>query len=134
MLNYVSHELANKVYHLTKALETSQKIIKSLEEENSSLKETLDFLKEKDESLMYSTYWVMKDLLLKSRKDRVFFGVCGGIGTYISIDSSLIRIIFILGTLFSGSLLFWIYLILALVLKTEEWYIFLLILILVTIE
>lgn len=51
MLNYVSHELANKVYHLTKALEASKKIIESLEKENTTLKETLDLIKEKESFL-----------------------------------------------------------------------------------
>ena len=41
MKNYVADELANKVYHLTKALNQAESIIKVLEEENNSLKETL---------------------------------------------------------------------------------------------
>ena len=49
MLNYVSHELANKVYHLTKALETSKKIIETLEKENNYLKKTLEIVTEKEE-------------------------------------------------------------------------------------
>lgn len=62
----------------------------------------------------------MNTSLKKSSSDRVFFGVCGGIGQYTGIDSPMIRLGFIIGTIFTGSLLFWIYLILALVLKTEE--------------
>jgi len=49
MLNYVSHELANKVYHLTKALEASKKIIETLEKENNYLKQTLEIVREKEE-------------------------------------------------------------------------------------
>jgi hypothetical protein len=41
MKNYVADELANKVYHLTKALNTAESIIKVLEKENNSLKELL---------------------------------------------------------------------------------------------
>jgi hypothetical protein len=44
MLNYVSHELANKVYHLTKALDQTQKIVEVLEEENKTLKELIEKL------------------------------------------------------------------------------------------
>jgi phage shock protein PspC (stress-responsive transcriptional regulator) len=58
--------------------------------------------------------------LSKSRSDRVLFGVCGGLAKKFNIDSVLIRLGFIIGTIFTGSLLFWIYLILGLVLKTEE--------------
>lgn len=52
----------------------------------------------------------------KSKKDKVLFGVCGGIGKNIGIDSPLIRLLFIIGTIFSGSILFWIYLVLAIIL------------------
>jgi hypothetical protein len=41
MKNYVTDELVNKIYHLTKALNQTESIIKTLEEENNSLKETL---------------------------------------------------------------------------------------------
>jgi len=56
----------------------------------------------------------------KSLKDRVFFGVCGGIGNSIGIDSPIIRLAFIIGAIFTGTLLFWIYLLLAILLQTEE--------------
>lgn len=44
MKNYVSDELANKVYHLHKALEQAQEIILTLEQENRNLKEIVDQL------------------------------------------------------------------------------------------
>lgn len=58
--------------------------------------------------------------LTKSIKDRMIFGVCGGLGDYLSIDSSIIRIGFVIGTILTGSILFWIYLLLAIVLPTEK--------------
>lgn len=58
--------------------------------------------------------------LHKSNKNRVFLGVCGGLSESSGIDSAIIRLAFVLGAIFSGSLLFWIYLVLALVLPTEE--------------
>jgi len=58
--------------------------------------------------------------LSKTPKDRMIFGVCGGIGRYLSIDSSLIRIAFVIGTILTGSLLFWIYVLMAIVLPTQE--------------
>lgn len=58
--------------------------------------------------------------LTKSQQNKVFFGVCGGLGEAFNIDPVLVRILFILGTIFSGSLLFWIYLILGLILPTGE--------------
>jgi hypothetical protein len=60
------------------------------------------------------------DKLAKSNKDRMLFGVCGGLSKYSGIDASLIRIGFIIGTLFTGSLLFWFYLLLAFVLPTQD--------------
>jgi hypothetical protein len=41
MKNYVTDELINKVYHLTKALNQAESIIKNLEVENNNLKETI---------------------------------------------------------------------------------------------
>ena len=58
--------------------------------------------------------------LHKSNKNRVFFGVCGGIADNIGVDPAILRIGFLLGAIFTGSILFWIYLGLALVLPTEE--------------
>ena len=44
---FVTEELYNKVYHLTKALNTAESIIKILEKENDSLKQTLSLLSNK---------------------------------------------------------------------------------------
>ena len=49
MKNYVADELSNKVYHLHKALEQAQDIIKVLETENNNLKEVIKYLEEKPE-------------------------------------------------------------------------------------
>jgi len=38
----------------------------------------------------------------RSRTDRVIWGVCGGLGEYFNVDSTLIRILFIILTLGSG--------------------------------
>lgn len=58
--------------------------------------------------------------LMKSKNDRVFLGVCGGISKNIGIDAPIIRLGFILGTIFTGSILFWIYLLLGIILPVEE--------------
>lgn len=44
MKNYVADELANKVYHLHKALTQATEIISVLEEENKNLKDALNSL------------------------------------------------------------------------------------------
>jgi|LakMenEpi03Aug12_release.lakeMendotaPanAssembly.Ray.scaffolds.fasta_scaffold3356188_2 hypothetical protein len=44
MKNTVTDELINKVYQLTKALNTAESIIKTLEQENEGLKQTLSLL------------------------------------------------------------------------------------------
>lgn len=58
--------------------------------------------------------------LYKSNKNRVFLGVCGGIAESIGLDVSVVRLGFIAGAIFTGSILFWVYLIMALVLPTED--------------
>ena len=58
--------------------------------------------------------------LTRSYSDRMFFGVCGGLGKYLGIDSRIIRILAVFGTLASFSLIFWIYLLLAIALPNEK--------------
>jgi phage shock protein PspC (stress-responsive transcriptional regulator) len=57
--------------------------------------------------------------LIKSQKDKMIFGVCGGVSEYCGIDSSLIRIIFVLGSIITGSFLLFLYLLLAFILPKE---------------
>lgn len=57
--------------------------------------------------------------LIKSSKNRILFGVCGGLSQFTGIDASLIRLLFILGAIFTGSLLLWIYLLLGIILPKE---------------
>jgi phage shock protein C len=54
--------------------------------------------------------------LTKSQKDKMIFGVCGGLSEYTHLSSAIIRLGFIFGTILTGSILLWIYLILAILL------------------
>jgi len=56
--------------------------------------------------------------LYRSKKDRIIGGVCGGLGEYFSIDSTVIRILYILFALTGGAGIF-IYLILILIIPEE---------------
>jgi phage shock protein C len=58
--------------------------------------------------------------LHKSNKNRVFLGVCGGLSETLGLDVSIVRLGFVTGAIFTGSILFWIYLLLALVLPTDN--------------
>jgi phage shock protein C len=58
--------------------------------------------------------------LHKSKNNKVIFGVCGGISETTGIDVSLLRLGFLLGAIFTGSILFWVYLALAIVLPSNE--------------
>jgi|TARA_B100001094_G_scaffold211662_1_gene205622 phage shock protein C len=53
-------------------------------------------------------------------KDSKLFGVCCGLGRYMGIDPTLLRIAFIIGTIMTGSLLFWVYLVMAIAMPKEE--------------
>jgi phage shock protein C len=44
----------------------------------------------------------MKSRLMRSRRDAVIAGVCGGLGEYFNIDPVIVRLIFVLATLTSG--------------------------------
>lgn len=54
--------------------------------------------------------------LTKDIDNKMLFGVCSGLSNYTGIDTSIIRLGFVFGAIFSGSALFWIYLVLALIL------------------
>lgn len=58
--------------------------------------------------------------LTKSTDNKMIFGVCGGLSNWTGIDSSIIRLGFIVGAIFSGSILFWIYLLLGIILPNEK--------------
>ena len=55
--------------------------------------------------------------LHRSATNRVLAGVCGGIAEYLAVDPSLVRIAFVVGTLWGVGLL--IYIVLAIILPVE---------------
>lgn len=60
--------------------------------------------------------------LFKSRKDKKFAGVCGGIAKYLGVSSTVVRLIFVLSTLFFpvfNGLPLILYIVLAIVLNKE---------------
>lgn len=58
--------------------------------------------------------------LHKCKYNHKLFGVCCGLAKSLNIDVTLVRLCFVLGTIFTGSVLLWIYLLLALVLSDES--------------
>jgi phage shock protein C len=40
--------------------------------------------------------------LYRSRSDRMIFGVCGGLGKYLNIDATVIRVLYVLASLIFG--------------------------------
>lgn len=57
--------------------------------------------------------------LYRSNKDKIIWGVCGGLGEYFQIDSVIIRILFIL-MLFAGGTGFFLYIILAIMMPSSS--------------
>jgi phage shock protein C len=49
--------------------------------------------------------------LYRSRRDRQIGGICGGLGEYFNIDPTIVRVAAVAGFFLSGSLVFWAYLI-----------------------
>lgn len=62
----------------------------------------------------------MQKKLYKSRKDRKLSGVCGGLGQYFNVDSTLIRLIWILFVFFGGTGIL-AYLVCALIIPDEPY-------------
>lgn len=44
----------------------------------------------------------MKKLLYKSKKNKVFCGIIGGLGDYLNIDPTVLRLIWLLILVFTG--------------------------------
>lgn len=55
--------------------------------------------------------------LYRSRKDKMIFGVCGGLAEYFGSDSTVIRLIVALAAVCSCSVIFWVYLLCATIMK-----------------
>ena len=61
----------------------------------------------------------MTNKLYRSRTDRKLWGVCGGLAKYFNMDPTIVRVIAV-ASLFVGTLGFWIYLIMVLVVPLES--------------
>ncbi|USS40468.1 PspC domain-containing protein [Thermococcus aggregans] len=61
----------------------------------------------------------MEKKLYRSKKNRILFGVCGGLAEYFNVDPTLVRILFILLLLGSVGTAALLYLLLALVMPEE---------------
>ena len=57
--------------------------------------------------------------LKKSSNQKVLFGVCGGLGEKFNIDPSIIRVVFVVGTLFSVDFLPILYIVLAICMPSK---------------
>ncbi len=60
----------------------------------------------------------MEKRLFRSRTDRKLWGVCGGLAKYFNIDPTLVRILFV-ASLFVGTLGFWVYIIMTIIVPVE---------------
>jgi Putative stress-responsive transcriptional regulator len=56
--------------------------------------------------------------LYRSRDNRMIAGVCAGLATYVDIDPTIVRLLFVLG-LFAGGATFWAYLVMMLIVPEE---------------
>ena len=57
--------------------------------------------------------------LYRSRKSRVIAGVCGGLGEYLNIDPTVIRLVFVLFAVISMGYGIFIYLVMLLIIPEE---------------
>ena len=58
-------------------------------------------------------------MLSKDNENAMFFGVCAGLARHLGVDVAIVRLLTVLGFIFTGSILLWIYLILAIILPQE---------------
>lgn len=58
--------------------------------------------------------------LLRSKKERMIGGVCGGLANYFNIDPTIVRLIFVLSFFFLFQSSFLIYLLLLIIIPEEQ--------------
>jgi phage shock protein C len=61
----------------------------------------------------------MEKKLRRSRTDKMVAGVCGGLGNYFALDSTILRLVFVLLLIFAGTGLL-AYLVMWLVIPYED--------------
>lgn len=59
--------------------------------------------------------------LVKSEDDKMLFGVCGGLANYLGWDTTIVRAIFVLGTLLIAGTFILVYAVLAFLMPNEEY-------------
>jgi len=62
--------------------------------------------------------------LVRSKNDRIIFGICGGIGEYFNIDASIIRLVFFLLAIPSFGTIALLYLVSAFIIPEDSGYIY----------
>lgn len=62
----------------------------------------------------------MAKKIYKDTDNKMIFGVCAGLSDMTGIDVTVIRLATVLGAIFTGSLIFWIYLLLGVVLPRKS--------------
>lgn len=58
--------------------------------------------------------------LMRSRRDRIVAGVCGGLAAYLNIDPTLVRLLFVVLVFASGGILLVGYVVMWLIMPEEE--------------
>lgn len=57
--------------------------------------------------------------LYRSAHDKKVFGLCGGLGEYFNVDSTLLRVVVVVTTIFSGGVVIALYILASLVIPKE---------------
>ena len=57
--------------------------------------------------------------LYRSNDSRMIAGICGGLGSYLNIDPTIVRLIAVIGFFLTASVFFWAYLILWIVIPEQ---------------
>ncbi len=57
--------------------------------------------------------------LYRSVEDKMLSGVCGGLGEYFKIDSTLIRLLFVTALFFSAGTMIFVYIIAAVIIPSR---------------
>lgn len=57
--------------------------------------------------------------LYRSNKNRMLAGICGGLGEYLNLDPTIVRLIAVVGFFATASIVFWAYIVLWIVIPEQ---------------
>jgi phage shock protein C len=58
--------------------------------------------------------------MVRRKSEKMIMGVCAGLARYFGMEPNIMRIIFVVGGLFTAGTTFWVYIVLIFIMKEQD--------------